>query len=175
MLLDDGSQAEYSTGEIEALVTAAAGLDPARGDTVQVSRLAFDRSADEVAQEELERVAADKKSEATMALIRTAVIVAVILLVLALAYLSMRRATKPKATPVDIKRLQPLLEAEQEAEQRALTDLRQLEIEREAQELAIPPEVAERVKVHTDIAELIDSQPDEVASLLRGWLADRRG
>jgi flagellar M-ring protein FliF len=175
VLLDDGSQAEYGTGEIEALVTAAAGLDPARGDTVQVSRLAFDRSADEVAQEELERVAAEKNSEATMALIRTAVIVAVILLVLALAYLSMRRATKPKATPVDIKRLQPLLEAEKAAEQRALTDLRQLEIEREAQELEIPPEVAERVKVHTDIAELIDSQPEEVASLLRGWLADRRG
>ena len=28
--------------------------------------------------------------------------------------------------------------------------------------------------VNDELAELIDRQPDEVASILRGWLADRR-
>ena len=177
VLLDDGAQAEYGTGEIEALVAAAAGLDPERGDTVQVSRLEFDRTNQAAAQEELDRVAAEEKAAQNMALIRTGVIVLVILLVLALAYLSMRRATKPKAVPVDIERLKPLLQAQEDAERRALEDLQSLAMEAEAQrqaELEIPEEVQQRVQIHTDIAELIDSQPDEVASLLRGWLADRR-
>jgi flagellar M-ring protein FliF len=29
--------------------------------------------------------------------------------------------------------------------------------------------------VNDELAELIERQPDEVASILRGWLADRRG
>ena len=176
VLLDDGAQAEYGTGEIEALVTAAAGLDPERGDTVQVSRLAFDRSSQEAAAEELEKAAAEEKAAQNMAMIRIGVIILVILLVLVLAYLSMRRATKPKAVPVDIERLQPLLEAQEEAEQRALTNLQDLQLDASAagSPLEIPEEVAQRVAIHTEIAELIDSQPDEVASLLRGWLADRR-
>ena len=182
VLLDDGAQAEYGTGEIEALVTAAAGLDPARGDTIQVSRIAFDRSADAAAQEELERAAADAKSAQTMGMVRTAVIVFVILLVLALAYLSMRRATKPTAEAVDVTRLQPLLDAQQDAERRALEELKVLELERELAHaptaadaaMEIPAEVEERMQIHTEIADLIDNQPDEVAALLRGWLADRR-
>ena len=183
VLLDDSAQAEYGTGEIEALVTAAAGLDPARGDTVQISRIAFDRSADAAAQEELEKAAAEEQSAQTMGMVRTAVIVFVIFLVLALAYLSMRRATKPKAEPVDVTRLQPLLDAEQEAERRALDELKLLELERELAgdpvsaldgALELPAEVQERMQIHDEIAELIDNQPDEVAALLRGWLADRR-
>jgi flagellar M-ring protein FliF len=188
VLLDDGAPAEYGTGEIEALVTAAAGLDPERGDTIQVSRIAFDRSADAAAQEELERAAAEARQAEMMGLIRTGVIVFVILLVLALAYLSMRRATKPKAEAVDIKRLQPLLDAQEEEERRALDELKLLELERELASandtialdqgatsgLELPPEVTERMQSHEEIAELIDNQPDEVAALLRGWLADRR-
>ncbi len=173
VLLDDSVQAEYGTGQIEQLVTAAAGLDEARGDTVQVSRIAFDRSADTAAQEELEKAAAEAKAAETMGMVRTAVVVFVILLVLALAYFSMRRATKTKATPVDIRRLEALMDAKQAEEQRQLemlTELPQVE-----SLIELPPEVQERVQVHSEIVELIDSQPDEVAQLLRGWLADRRG
>ena len=173
VLLDDSAQAEYGTGQIEQLVTAAAGLNPRRGDTVQVTRLAFDRSAQEAAQEELDAAAAEAKAAQTMNLIRTAVVVFVILLVLALAYFSMRRATKTKATPVDIKRLEALMDAKRDEEQRQLAMLNELP-EIEAPPIELPPEVAERVQVHAEIVDLIDSQPDEVAQLLRGWLADRR-
>ena len=172
VLLDDSAQADYGTGEIENLVAAATGFDRQRGDTIEVSRLAFNRTADAAAQEELERAAAEEKSAQMMGMIRTAVVVFLILLVLGLAYFSMRRATKTKATPVDIKRLENLLAAKDQEEQRQLQMLTELpEIERP---IELPPEVAERVQVHSEIVELIDNQPDEVAQLLRGWLADRR-
>ncbi len=177
VLLDDSAPAEFGTGEIEALVAAATGFEQERGDTLQVSRLAFNRNADAEAQEELERAAAEERKAQTMGLIRTGVVVFVILLVLALAYFSMRRATKTKATPVDIKRLESLLKAKEEEEQRhlqLLTELPEIEHGSTAQ-IELPPEVAERVQVHSEIVELIDNQPDEVAQLLRGWLADRRG
>ena len=173
VLLDDSAPADYGTGQVEALVAAAAGINPRRGDTVQVTRLAFDRSTETAAQEELEKAAAEDKAKQTMNLIRTAVVVFVILLVLILAYFSMRRATKTKATPVDVKRLEALMEAKFTEEQRQLAVLNDLP-ELEAAPIELPPEVAERVQVHSEIVELIDSQPDEVAQLLRGWLADRR-
>jgi flagellar M-ring protein FliF len=174
VLLDDSVEAEYGTGEIERLVAAAAGLDTARGDTVEVTRLAFNRSADTEAQKELDAAAAAAKSAQTMNLIRTAVILFVILLVLILAYFSMRRATKPKATPVDVTRLQPLLDAERREEMRLLAELPQVNAVSEPATLELPPEVAERVAIQEEVAELIDRQPEEVAQLLRGWLADRR-
>ncbi|HVM19826.1 MAG TPA: flagellar basal-body MS-ring/collar protein FliF [Egibacteraceae bacterium] len=175
VLLDDAAQADYGTGDIEQLVAAATGLDPERGDTIQVTRIAFDRSASEAAAEELERAAEEARQAQMMNLIRTAVVVFVILLVLALAYFSMRRATKPKATPVDVSRLQPLLEAEQAEEQRLLNQLPEVQgLPDPRPEPELPAEVAERVSIQGEIADLIDRQPDEVAQLLRGWLADRR-
>jgi len=36
------------------------------------------------------------------------------------------------------------------------------------------PEALERAKVDQEITSLIEKQPDEVAQLLRSWLADRR-
>ena len=174
VLLDDSAPADYGTGQIENMVIAAAGIDARRGDTVQVTRLPFDRSADDDAQAELDKAAAEAKAAQTMGMIRAAVVVFVILLVLLLAYISMRRATRTKATPVDVKRLERLMQAKESEEQRQLQMLTELP-EIEAPPIELPPEVAERVQVHSEIVELIDSQPDEVAQLLRGWLADRRG
>lgn len=173
VLLDESAPADYGTGQIEDLVAAAAGIDQRRGDTVQVTRLAFDKTADTAAQEELEKAAAEAKAAQTMGVVRTAVVVFVILLVLLMAYISMRRATKTRATPVDVKRLESLLKAKETEEQRQLQLLTELP-EVEPLPLELPPEVQERVQVHSEIVELIDQQPEEVAQLLRGWLADRR-
>jgi flagellar M-ring protein FliF len=37
------------------------------------------------------------------------------------------------------------------------------------------PVTAERAERQREIAALVEKQPEEVAQLLRGWLADRRG
>ena len=47
--------------EVTKLVTAAAGLDPKRGDVVTVSELAFDTQAAAAAKKELDAAAADKQ------------------------------------------------------------------------------------------------------------------
>jgi flagellar M-ring protein FliF len=39
---------------------------------------------------------------------------------------------------------------------------------------AAPGEVLERERRQRDLATMVEKQPDEVAQLLRGWLADRR-
>ena len=46
--------------------------------------------------------------------------------------------------------------------------------ERLALESAVTPEDARRLAVQSEVTELVERQPDEVAQLLRGWLADRR-
>jgi flagellar M-ring protein FliF len=46
--------------------------------------------------------------------------------------------------------------------------------ERLALEAAVTPEDARRLAVQSEVTELVERQPDEVAQLLRGWLADRR-
>jgi flagellar M-ring protein FliF len=43
-----------------------------------------------------------------------------------------------------------------------------------ALESSVSPEEARRVAVQAEVTELVERQPDEVALLLRGWLADRR-
>ena len=47
---------------MQQLVSAAAGLDPARGDVVEVSRLAFDKSAAAAAEEEFAALEAAERS-----------------------------------------------------------------------------------------------------------------
>jgi flagellar biosynthesis/type III secretory pathway M-ring protein FliF/YscJ len=39
---------------------------------------------------------------------------------------------------------------------------------------ALPPAEVQRIEIQNEIGTLIDRQPEEVASVLRGWLADRR-
>ena len=39
---------------------------------------------------------------------------------------------------------------------------------------AVTPEDARRMAVQAEVGELVERQPEEVAQLLRGWLADRR-
>ena len=56
---------------------------------------------------------------------------------------------------------------------RELAAMSQNELESKSQ-LALDPAESELVSIRSDIGQLIEEQPDEVARLLRGWLADRR-
>ena len=57
-----------------------------------------------------------------------------------------------------------------ESEEAAMLEASQ----RLALEPAVTPEEARRVAVQAEVTDLVERQPDEVAQLLRGWLADRR-
>ncbi|NHC47094.1 flagellar basal-body MS-ring/collar protein FliF [Motilibacter aurantiacus] len=178
VLLDNVTAGAVDPAEIQGLVSAAAGVDAARGDTIQVARMPFDSSAQDAAAKELADAQAAEKKAAMDKTIKTGVLAGVVLLVLLLTWLKARRARKQKRTPLDqieLARLEELerRNAELEAERRAA-----LEAGTDAPALPAAPEPnadAENLaRMRDDIGELVEQQPDEVAQLLRGWLADRR-
>jgi flagellar M-ring protein FliF len=141
-----------------------------RGDVVEVNRLAFDTAAAASAEKEFAALEKAEKAEQRWSLIRTGVVLLVVVLIVLYALRSLRRTSR---TNVDLPSLE--LEAHQlsalEAEHAAMlaaADRRALE------SVAVPPEEARRLAVQAEVGELVERQPEEVAQLLRGWLADRR-
>ena len=186
VLLDSGA-AEADPVAIEDLVKAAVGFNEARNDIVEVRPLAFDRSAAEEAAEELARAEAAKRAAEKAALQRTLVVAGVVLLlalVLLVRQLRRRKPTRvPVVLPADVVDL-PLAAPEapsalalEEAED--VIDLDEAEEtpaleEAEVLELPAPDEAQERIAIQSELGELIENQPEEVAQLLRGWLGERR-
>ncbi len=171
VVLDAGADPGITTAAVQKLVVAATGLDPTRGDVVEVSRLAFDTSAAQAAEEEFAALAAGEKSQERWEMIRTGVVLLVVVLVILQALRVMRRSSR---TPLDLAALE--LEATQltalEAEHAAMLAAA---AERKAIEpAAVAPEDVRRLAVQAEVGDLVERQPDEVAQLLRGWLADRR-
>ena len=194
VLLDD--KVQVAAAEITNLVNAAAGIDSQRGDVVSVQALAFDRSATEAAEKEEKAAAAAKTKAQMMNLVRTGGVLLIVLVALFLAWRSARKASVNRyplagvlpAGPVPAEALQAALtaigagpapanpgagvgpaaelEGTETGTPRGLGGVPRYDGEKAA--LPSAPDV------NGELAELIDRQPDEVASILRGWLADRR-
>ena len=167
VILDAGAAGTVSPAEIKQLVAAATGVDAARGDVVEVSRMAFDDTAAKAAEEEFAKIAAEEKSAKRMSLIRTGAVLLVVLLVVLYALRTMRRDRRtPVELPYEVDVTQAALEAERAAALAAA--------ERLALEPAMSGAEVKRLEIKGEIGELVERQPEEVAQLLRGWLADRR-
>jgi flagellar M-ring protein FliF len=185
VLLDQDKASALNVQTIQQQVAAAAGIDAARGDTVQVSRVPFDKT---VATQE----AADKaKQDATARrqdLIRLAQSLGTLLLVavgLRVGYKRLRGEAIEELIPLDQLALESasvdaLLELDDE-----VFDLEPTMVgtgedggtvlvqRRQRVELDRLPGVEERMAAHADIVDLIDRRPEDVAQLLRSWIADR--
>jgi len=150
--------------DLEALVTAAAGIDAARGDTVEVARMAFDTASAEAAQEALAAAAAEEKAAEQAELIRTAAIAGGVVLLLLVAFIvAKRRSRKARREALDLGELQ------------IVDDTPQLPFDPVDSVLALPapePDVDEAAIRRAEIGALADEQPGEVADLLRGWLVE---
>lgn len=185
VLLDSGA-AEADPVVIEDLVKAAVGFSEARDDVIEVRPLAFDRSAAEEAAAELARVEAARRAAEEAALRRTLMIAAAVgllALVLLVRRLRRRKPTRvPVALPPDVIDV-PLAPVEEEA--LALEEAEDvLDLDEEAEtpeleaaevlELPTPSEEEERMAIQSELGDLIERQPEEVALLLRSWLSDRR-
>ena len=150
-------------------VTAAAGIDAERGDVLSVSRMPFDSSSAEAAGAALEEAKAVAAAEQKGQLIRTGAIAgAVVLLAIVVLLLTLKRRKKVRRDEIDLGEMRVL---EPGPGQRELD-----RVDEDDQRSLLPrqrtPDAAER---RTDVIELVERQPDDVAELLRGWLADRRG
>jgi flagellar M-ring protein FliF len=151
--------------DINDLVVATAGIDLARGDTVAINEMAFDRTSEKTASEEL---AAAKKAEAAAKRreqfrdVGLAVLVALAVLI---ALFAARRRAKKRQEAAD--NLVEQLRADR------VTATQVIEMPPIPAQLALEEsEMARDEDLRREIDELIERQPDDVAALLRGWLAE---
>lgn len=168
VVLDAATARTIDPAEIQNLIASAIGIDAKRGDTVQVSTLPFDRSGEKAAKAELAAAAKADASAKQWTLIRNSGLVVLILLILLLAWLKGRKHAKARA----------------DATSYVVEQLRQEALERAAAEAALEPSPAvlaletmehtEADEIRDELASLVERQPEDVASLLRGWLVERR-
>ena len=154
IVVDDGSltgAAVPTNAQITELVTAALGLDEARGDAVAVQAVPYP------APEE-----AEEPATGGVVSLLPQIVAAIVLLLVAIALFLMTRrrnkAGRRKAEPV-------IEELDYEDE---VPDLEELPEREPLPELGPDP-------LQSDVTELVERQPEEIATLLRSWLADRRG
>jgi flagellar M-ring protein FliF len=172
VLLDAKTAGTVNVDQIKNLVSSAVGLDTKRGDTVVVDALPFDETAAKTAADEL---AAAKKADAAAArnhMIATgAKYLGGGLLLLMLFLYGRKKMAKLSRVAEDRREIEAL--------QRALAQQQLETSEMAAVSGGIPGPRGElgagpAVEARSDVNDLVKSQPDEVAQLLRGWLADRR-
>ena len=187
VLVDD--KVKVPSDQINNLVTAAAGLDTKRGDVVSVQAMAFDHSAADAAVKEQKAEASARSKAELMNIVRTG---GVLLIVLVALFLAWRSAKKGAVNRYPVPGVLPAGPMSAEALHAALaaigagtpavgagaggaglgagSSVEAVEPGHRFDPAGLPSGPV----VNDELAELIDRQPDEVASILRGWLADRR-
>jgi flagellar M-ring protein FliF len=183
VLLDQAKASTLNVQTIQQQVAAAAGIDTTRGDTVQVSRVPFDKTvATQEAADKAKQDAASRRRD----LIRLAQSLGTLLLVavgLRVGYKRLRGEAIEELIPLEQLALESasvdgLLELDEEVLDLEPTMVGEdggtvLVQRRQRVELDRLPGVEERMAAHADIVDLIDRRPEDVAQLLRSWIADR--
>ncbi|GAA0917284.1 flagellar basal-body MS-ring/collar protein FliF [Virgisporangium aurantiacum] len=162
--------------QLQQLISSAVGLDPTRGDSIAVSAMAFDTSGAEAAQRQLEQAQAADKNAALMSMIKTGATIFGVVLLILIALLGNRRRNKKlkKMLQAEIERFEAE-QAELESRQMAALSAGTGAAGALTAGSGSDAEALARAERARDITALVERQPDEVATLLRTWLADRRG
>ncbi len=185
VLVDEGVGVDEA--RVGDLVRAASGYDEARGDLVQVTTLPFDETVATDATKALDE-AAKAEEAAGSGLDETITTAATVFLVSLILLLAWRSAKRPER----LRKKAEALAAAQDKEERervqatmreavdaarALGGPREVMVAGEQQDLILIPQlIAPASSQETrQINDLIERQPDDVARMLRTWLADRRG
>lgn len=175
VLLDTRTAGTVDPGQIEALVSSAVGLDPARGDTVVVDRLPFNDAAEKAAKKEIAAEREAAQSAARTDLVKSAGLGLLVLLVLGYALLAgRRRAKRSELGGGERLQIEALQRALEQNERRVALDAPAATVDMPAIEAPPDPRTELALAARSEIGELVKAQPEEVAQLLRGWLADRR-
>ncbi len=172
VLLNSRTAGNVRAADVQQMVAAAAGIDTARGDTVAVSAMPFDTSAEQARKDALAQAGAADQQDQLMSYIRIGAMAFVVLVLLFLAWRASKRNKRSKLTEAELAQLEEM--------QAALERQRQLELAGggtlTALEAGIGPSADDEAREarQKEIAQMVEDQPDEVAALLRGWLAERR-
>lgn len=174
VVIDSAAAARLNLTDLQATIAAAAGIDTERGDTLALQSAAFDTSAAEAAATAIEKADAEAKAEAQNALIKQAAIAGLVLIALIVVVVMLtRRSRRARREAVDLGML-PMLDTPgggAAAELEGL-DIDDLPVLPPTPQPTTPDPVAVK---RAEITALADEQPEEVAELLRGWLATPSG
>lgn len=140
-------------------VQAAAGINPGRGDTLAMSAVPFSTTGQAAARQAAAIAAADRARQQLFGMIRAGVVALVILIALFLLWRSAKRARAVQRTLVTVP---PALNYPPES-----SPVMEATTQMPAIQRSVPSEN------DRDMAHFVDSQPDDVASLLRTWMQDR--
>jgi flagellar M-ring protein FliF len=168
--IDTASLQGRSTTDIQDLISAGNGIQTKRGDTIQVTSLQFDRTADEAAAAELAAAAKADQQARMWRWGRNAGIALAVFAALLLGWLRSRRRSKAReeATTYIVEQLRT-----DAAERAALAAAAEAQTSPALAALE-RAESAATDELRTELASLVEKQPEDVAALLRGWLVDRR-
>ncbi len=172
-VLINAGAGSVDTTMLSNLVANAVGLDTRRGDTIQVEKMPFDHSAADAARQQLQATQSAQTTATVLDLARKVGVVLLVLLVLGLAFQSSR---KQRRVLLDADELAALGSGH---EPLAITWPDTPEIAGPSSPgvvVRVAPDVeARRIEqAHADVSDLVSRQPDEVAQLLRGWIAGGR-
>jgi flagellar M-ring protein FliF len=165
VVVDTNSEVTVDITEINDLVSSAIGLNPDRGDTIETSSVPFDTSLAEADAAALEAARAAEAAEARNRWIRNGALGGLVLLLVGLAWRRSRKHAKARqdATSYVVEQLRM-----EQAERTALHAP-----DEAATALALEPVDTKSDEMYDELVALVERQPDEVASLLRGWLVER--
>lgn len=164
VVLDSTAAAAIQPQVVKDLISNAVGIKAARGDTIDVSTMPFDRTAEKAAAADL---AAAKDADAAHrrnALLRNLGIGGGIILMLLLAWLQARR----RAAARDEARSYLVEQLRSDAANRTAA------LESPALAALEAAEQDEDESLRDELIALVEKQPEDVAALLRGWLVEPR-
>lgn len=173
-LLNTNAARTVNLQQVEDMISAGVGIQEDRGDTLDVSSMPFDDSAAKAAEEALKQQQAEEQRAALMRTVRTAGLALLVLALLIVALIARRRRRKAdeQRYAAELEVLQAKLEEIESRNVRALEPGTVAVAELEP--AAVDPDAERMAQVREEIGDLVESQPEEVAQLLRSWLADRR-
>ncbi|MFD0485497.1 flagellar basal-body MS-ring/collar protein FliF [Kineococcus sp. GCM10028916] len=155
--------------QITQIVNQAAGIDATRGDSVSVVKTAFDDSAATDAQAQLAEAEKADQQNAYIGYAKTAALGLLVLIMLIVILVAFRRR---KVETVDVLDVDPLQLGDITGELKEIAPAVERPVALEA--APVDPALEAAAARRTEVVELVSRQPEEVAELLRGWLADRR-
>jgi flagellar M-ring protein FliF len=168
----DSTMPGLQVAQVQQMVATAAGIDAKRGDTMSVTSLPFDTSAATAAAADLKKAQAAQQRQAMIGYAKQGAIALAVLIALLVIWLKRRKRRKgqpadPALHVLELDDVQPLPVGPE-----ALTaTASQPALPAAGEPLDGPGSAARR---REEVAALVERQPEEVAELLRGWLADRR-
>lgn len=167
VVVDSLAAGTISPVQLRNLIGATLGINAKRGDTVNVSTMPFNRTAEKQAAAQLAAAGKAASSAQRMTLIRNAGLILVLLFVLILAWLRGRKRAKQRqqATTYVVEQLRR--DAAERAARQALEMPNPAMVALETRDMEIAADT------RAEIAALVERQPEDVAALLRGWLVDR--